>query len=429
MQAHDYGRSGMRQDDSKDTGALALFRRQATAPAHRRAFGSVSVIVPPSGTVALVVALLAVLCIGAVACFIEVPQAATAVGLLMPPGGMANVVARRPGRIAGVHVRVGQTISPGDALLDVVADVDDFSVHQTRLLHMERLLLEQAHSRALDVEQTRLNAVDEQMAWLAQRRAVTEDEYDLQYEQVRLFERRLARRRELAVDGVVSADRLDQEQAQWIAARTRLAAMHRSILEIEQRLGTLRIERQQLADDAALRVAEYDIERNRFEARLSEHAHRMDRTIRASEPAIVAKVDASAGATVNPGDILVRLYRPYRTLEAWLYLPNARSGFLNKGQVVKLRFDAYPHEVFGTTNATVTSVSRVPVVPWELKVPLQLNEPMFEIRASISRASIDALETTWPLRPGISFKADVIQRRYKLYQWILRRITGDGRSA
>jgi hypothetical protein len=45
---------------------------------------------------------------------------------------------------------------------------------------------------------------------------------------------------------------------------------------------------------------------------------------------------------------------------------------------------------------------------------------VFEVRAAIADNSIEALGSSWPLSPGTSFKADVIRRQYRLYEWLLR---------
>ena len=87
----------MRQDVSDKTGTTALFRSKATQSASYRLFGSVTVIVPPSGFVALGIALLALLTLGFVAWYVEIPQRARAVGVLMPPVGLLDIVASAPG--------------------------------------------------------------------------------------------------------------------------------------------------------------------------------------------------------------------------------------------------------------------------------------------------------------------------------------------
>ncbi len=122
------------------------------------------------------------------------------------------------------------------------------------------------------------------------------------------------------------------------------------------------------------------------------------------------------------------LYKVDSELEAWLYLPSGKAGQLRAGQKVHLRLDAYPHEMLGTISAVVSNVSTIALLASDLAVPLPINGPVFEVRASIADDSIDALGSSWPLSPGTSFQADVIRQRFRLYQWLLRSIRGEDES-
>jgi membrane fusion protein len=80
--------------------------------------------------------------------------------------------------------------------------------------------------------------------------------------------------------------------------------------------------------------------------------------------------------------------------------------------------------MFGTYSAVVTSISETALVPHELSVPIAIDGPVFEVRATLLDRSIEALGASWPLTPGLSFRAAVIQRRLRLYQWFFRALIG-----
>ncbi len=414
----------MRQDVSRETGTPTLFRGPATRSASQRIFGPVTVIVPPSGIFALALGVIALLLLGSVAWYVEIPQRARAVGVLMPPDGLLDIVANTPGRIANIHVSEGQRVSAGDVLLDITSDKDQLARSQLRILRAEAALLHEAHARQLEIDRNRMRALAANLTEIGQRLAVAEEEYKLQREQVELFERRMSRHRDLADNGSLSVDALDQQHATLLQARARLAAMRHTMLEYRQSLAAISRERSEADGESARRDILHDLEQRRLERQIIEHEHLVSREIRASESGMVARINVQTGAAIIPGEKLIKLYRPHTQLEAWLYLSSAGAGFVRQGQSVKLRFDAYPHQVFGTGNAVVTSVSSVAVVPGEIKVPLALNGPVFEIRARLDQNVIEAFDTTWALVPGTSFRADVEQRRYRLYEWLLRRVTG-----
>lgn len=414
----------MRQDVSDKAGVTALFRSRAIQSAGHRLFGTVTVIVPPSGFVALIISLLALTLLGFVAWYVEIPQRVRAVGVLMPPDGLLDIVASAPGRIGKISVSEGQVIDAGDLLLNITTGQEQLANLQLQALHAEIELLDEAHARQVAIDRNRLLDLDERLHSTGKRLALAKTEHKLQRDQVALNERRLTRRQGLAGQGGVSVDALDQERSSLLQARARSAAMRHTMLEYEQNIAAIFRTRAAAEHESGRQVILQDLEKRRLQRQVLEHEHLISREIRASEAGVVARINVRPGVAVNAGDALLKVYRPHQQLEAWLYLSSAHAGFLQTGQSVQLRLDAYPYQLFGTRTAVVTSVSSVAIVPGELRVPLALSGPVFEVRARLDETHINAFNTAWPLAPGTSFQADLVQRRYKLYEWFLRVIAG-----
>jgi membrane fusion protein len=425
------GWSIMRQDVSDKTGVTALFRSKATQSASYRLFGSITVLIPPSGWVALAVASLALLMLGFVAWYVEIPQRARAVGVLMPPNGLLDIVANAPGRVTDIMVSEGQGVSAGELLLNITTDREQLADYQLQVLRAEIALQGKAHARQLAIDRNRLLTFDDKLASLGKQLAVAKSELKLQQEQVAINERRLLRRQGLAGKGSIAIDALDQERSSLLQAKTRVAAISHAILGYEQEIAGMQRARAEATDEAARQQILYDLELQLLQRQLVEQQHLISQEIRASEAGVVARINVRPGASVVTGEPLLKVYRPHQELEAWLYLPSAKAGFLRTGQVVELRLDAYPHQLFGTSSAVVKSVSSVAIVPREVRAPLALSGPVFEVRAKLNESDIEAFDAIWPLAPGISFQADLIQRRYRLYQWFLRAVksgSGDDRA-
>jgi len=417
----------MRQDVTEKARVTTLFRESATRSASNRLFGSVTVIVPPSGMVAMTVAVLSMLLLGFVAWTVEIPQRARAVGVLMPPHGLLDVVATAAGRITNIAVSEGQLVSAGDLLVNITTDQEQLAIVQIQSLEAESALLGEAHARQVAIDNSRLLAFGERLDSISKRRAVAKTEYELQQDQVALFERRLTRRQGLAITGNLAADVLDQERSSLLQARARRAAIGHAMLEYEQDIAAILRARAEAVNEVQRENILHDLELRRLRRQVDKHKYLINQEIRASEDGIVARVNARPGATVFAGEVLAKVYQPHQGLEAWLYLSSAKAGFLQIGQVVQLRLHAYPYQLFGTSTAVITSVSSVAMVPGELNVPLALSGPVFEVRAKLNETDIKAFNTIWPLAPGISFQADLVQRRYRLYEWLLRVFAnGDG---
>ena len=153
--------------------------------------------------------------------------------------------------------------------------------------------------------------------------------------------------------------------------------------------------------------------------------HDVSQKITAAEQGVISRVLVRPGEAIQSGQVLASLRRPGDRLQAWLYLPTSTARQLRIGQAVEISLDAYPHTVYGTRTAVVSSVSGAALLPADVRAPLLLAGPVFEVKAELNENSIDADGQSWPLTPGTSFTAEIIQRRMKLYEWLFRSLRSE----
>lgn len=419
----------VRQDVSGKGGGTKLFRKQAARTASYRLFGSVTVIVPPSGYAALLVGVLAMSLLGFAAWYVEIPQRSRAIGVLMPPGGFLNVVAGATGRASSINATEGQVVDTGDVLLSINTDQEPFANSQLQSLRAEIALLVEARNRQLMIDDNQLLALDERLESLYLQLAATKTEQQLHTDELGLLKRRLERREGLASNGSISVDALERERAVLLQARGRGEAINHTVLEYEHAVASTVRTRAEAVKAAERAAILHELELRRLQRQIEEHEHLISQQVRATGPGVIARINVREGVAIKVGEIVARIYRPSEGLEAWLYLSSAEAGFVQVGQTVQLRLDAYPHQQFGTSSAIVTSVSSIAIVPADIDIPLALSGPVFEVRATLNELYVEAFNENWPLAPGISFEADLVQRRYKLYEWLLRATKSRGNRA
>jgi membrane fusion protein len=404
---------------------VALFRRRSISAAQHRLFGQACVATPPSAGATLAIALLSVTLVGIAAYVVEVPQRTRAVGVLMPSDGLLNIVATDTGRISELNVRDGMTVRKGQVLVRITSDRNApdrtlLSESQVRSLKAELDLLDRARAHAQLLNAGRESGLRKQLALTEERMARAESERELHLSHVRLLEQSLARLRILADNGSLAEDVLSREKSAVLNAKAIAAGLEGDVLEIHQEHRSMQSELAQLLETSELDNLQQDMKRERLRRELGEAEIEAGRVILAPVAGVVARINTKTGATCRPGQILMTLHDGEGRLEAWLYLPSDKAGQLESGQAVQLRLDAYPHEVFGTVTAIVSEVSSIALLAADLSIPLPIKGPVFEVRAAIADNSIEALGSSWPLSPGTSFKADVIRRQYRLYEWLLR---------
>jgi membrane fusion protein len=406
---------------------VTLFRKRSVSAARRRLLGQVCIATPPSTGATLLIALLSMMMLGIAVYAVEVPQRTRAVGVLMPAGGLLDVIATDTGQITELAVKEGMTVTEGQPLLRITSDRNapgrsPVSESQVRSLKAEFELMERAHAREQEMKLARASGIEKQIALTMGRIAKAGVEVELQSSHIQLLEQRFERMNVLAANGSLAEDVLAQERSGILSAKAIAAGLERHMLQIRQEIRALETQRDEIVEAAGPDQLRHDIELERLLRQIGRVEIEAGRVVLAPATGVIARLKARPGATSRPGETLMTLYKGDGRLEAWLYLPSDKAGQLKAGQSVQLRLDAYPHEMFGTLTAVISRVSNIALLASDLRVPLPIHGPVFEVRASISAGSIDALGSSWPLAPGTSFKADVMRQRHRLYRWLLRSI-------
>lgn len=419
----------MDRDVDRPDEETGLFRRKAVRSAGLRLFGGVVAVVPPSAVTGIGIGAVAVLLLVIVAVTVEIPMRAQAVGVLMPPGGLIDILAPEAGQVSAVHVADDQPVAGGTLLLEIAATGTTVagtsrSALQLHSLQAERRLIANIHEQRLALAADREAGLRQQLEVVEKRQRISESQLAANADEQRTLATVLERLQALAHKGHVAGNDVDRERAALY--RVRAAGG-----EIEQRRAALVTERERLqnairgeGNQVALLAAEFALQNERLERDIRLASSHAVQGVQAPESATVVRLLAAPGMVVRRGQLLARLARGSGRLEAWLYLSNSSARMLRSGQPVELQLDAWPQSVFGSWTAVVFAVSSIALSPAEVPAPLMVAGPVFEVRARLERQTARALDADWPIPPGTAFSANIIQRRLRLYEWLFRSLRG-----
>ena len=142
----------------------------------------------------------------------------------------------------------------------------------------------------------------------------------------------------------------------------------------------------------------------------------------------VVAVPVELGESVSAGASVVTLTPNGSELIAELYAPSRAAGFINVGQEVRLMYEAFPYQTFGTGRGTIRSVSRTVLLPSDVRGSgISVDEPVFRVRVALDRQYVAAYGRDLPLQPGMLLRADVIVDRRSLLEWLLDPLYAVGR--
>jgi membrane fusion protein len=411
----------------------SLFRAEAVNASQQRWLGPVLIVTPPSLRLTVVVALLSIILLLGATIVIEIPERVRASGVLLPGNGMLHVRASRAGWVDKLDVANGRTVRSGQSLM-WLTDAEHAPQHAPeaieRLLSLrtELQLLEQSLRQeiAAAAEHEILSAHRKQL--MQSRITIAEQEYQVRLQQSELQQRQSTRIRSLVTDAVIPAHIGDEQASLSLDALAARDMAEQRVLEMQDQLALLDLQSHQDIATLSRLQTQTEIRRESLLRDIAASELRSNLEVASPDNGIVAGLAVRTGSFVQAGQLLLTLYDPADTLEAFLYVSADNAGMIKLGQSVELQLRAYPHQLFGTQTATITDISAAAIPIREIEIGVSFSGPVFEIRAALASANVIARGDNWRLPPGTLFDANLIRRRWPLYRWLLRSITDEESS-
>jgi membrane fusion protein len=89
------------------------------------------------------------------------------------------------------------------------------------------------------------------------------------------------------------------------------------------------------------------------------------------------------------------------------------------GQEVRIMYDAFPYQRFGSFPGRVEQVSRTVIAPDEVDAPVKIDTPVYRIRVALPQQVVQAYGGGAVLQPGMTLQANIVLERRSFLQWLL----------
>jgi len=403
----------------------ALFRQEAIDFLHQRhSWGEVVSLQPISSTIlswslASLVAL--------ILCFISVAQYArkeTVTGYLTPTFGTAKIFVPQQGFIKELQVKEGQEVAEDDPLLTVVtsqitANGDDVNATVLAVLAQQRDVVE----RQIAAEERRTASEHDRLASTIKGTegeiAQLEDQRDIQNERLKLSESFVSTGAKLIASGALPAMELKRREQAALEQKQNVVSLDQQITARRTQLTDTQHTLEQLPIVAAERIRVLRNDLSSIEQRVAEVNGRRAYVIKAPTSGRVSTLQATVGQIADPKHMQLEIIPLDATLQAELFFPTRAFGFVRPGQQVRILYDAFPYQKFGTYRGTVKNVSRTILTGNQTTGPIALKEPAYRVSVALERPDIDAYGLKMPLQPDMLLKADVVLEQRSLMRWLL----------
>jgi membrane fusion protein len=352
----------------------------------------------------------------------EYTQRSRVAGQLVPNLGVSTVVAPTTGVVGRLFAEEGEKVAAGAVLVSIdvprttPSGADPSAILRNGFDARRASLADQTRSQGERLD-AQVAGHEGQLATARRELQQIEKEIATRREQVALGRSILRRFERVADKKYVSEIQVDQQRQtlleqvnQQQALERQATTVRRNIVQLTQALKELAAERSTQKASAAWDLAILDQERIQQEVTSG-------LLIVAPVEGIVANRLVEAGQAVQVGQPLVSILPAGSVLEAQLLVPSRAIGFIEEGDRVLLRYQAYPYQKFGHHAGQVTRISRSALAP-DRGASANV-EPFYRVLVSLQRQTVTAYGEQEPLRPGMLLEADILGEHRRLVEWVL----------
>lgn len=402
-----------------------LFRPEVAEARKQRLHGDI-VLSQPVGTQALALLLFGIIALlAAWVVFGEYTRAENARGILVTDDPTAKVVAVRPGIVTQLLAREGDLVRAGQRLaivhVETAGEAGGSAIAESltaidvqRGLSAEQVRLAGLRARS---DRARLAAT---LAGISQQRADLAGQINLQEQVVLSSKLTFERLLDVVEKGYLSKVEYERRRQQLLVAQQQLGqfrGQYNALTAEERRAAAelARVDADAGTEVAAARTSAESLTQQRARLR-AERAY----VVNAPVAGRIAAIQSSVGDSLEGGHTLMSIVPEGTRLHAEIYAPTRAIGFVRAGQEVRLLYDAFPYQRFGSFKGVITSVSRVILEPEDAHLPFKIDEPVYRIEATPDAQTVAAFGGRLPLQPGMTLTANLVLDRRSFGEWLLQ---------
>ncbi|MBS0224741.1 MAG: HlyD family efflux transporter periplasmic adaptor subunit [Proteobacteria bacterium] len=403
-----------------------LFRKEVLDAKRTSWLGSISLAQPLSIWVLTAFAAVAALCIVLFLVFGSYTRRERVVGQLVPSRGLATVLAPASGVVSVVDVPEGGAVQSGQRLAVVTipsattASANTAQALETGVQEKEDSLL--AAQRAQDsLLNTQASGLSAQLANARQEWSHMQNEVATQRQQITVANNSLDRLKRAEQDKLVSPLQVKQQESVVLSQTSQLQALQRQAIEAQRNIDQLQQQLHAIPEQRMTAQANYQRDRAGLEQERVEAATRGALQINAPVQGVIATQLTKPGQAVQSGQPLMSVLPIDSPLEAELLVPSNAIGFIEPGDQVLLRYQAFPYQKFGHYAGKVTRISRSALSPGEMNsmgLKNDTGETVYRVMVTLSKQTVMAYGKAELLKPGMALEADVLGERRSLLEWI-----------
>jgi membrane fusion protein len=401
-----------------------MFRREVTEARAYRILGKVTLIQPISiylitFTIASIFIVLFIY-----ASMASYSRKETVKGYLTPKAGIVKVFSNKSGVVDTLYIKEGDLVKQGDALLKIRHN-QNLSTGAELSAELTNELLNQIHTLQQEYDATIILSDNEALRLVHQDSALKRqidtinEAKSINKRKLNLKNEKILKNKQLLQKGYISANQfnaVEEEQLEVLSEGNRL---DRELAIINTEISMLKSEIKAHPEQLLVKQSLIQRKISELKSQMTEISEQFEFVRTAPEAGIVTAIQPTVGDSVDSNTPLLSIIPVNSPLEIELLLPTRSAGFVKLGDIVNIRFDAFPYQKFGFLYGEVINIDKTVVLPSDRVLPIEINEAMYRVRAKINQQFIQAYGKSLPLKIGMLADADIILESRSLLEWLL----------
>ncbi|MCV6620682.1 MAG: HlyD family efflux transporter periplasmic adaptor subunit [Cellvibrionaceae bacterium] len=349
----------------------------------------------------------------------------TVLGWVEPSVGVAGVFVPRSGKVSKVYVQEGDAVTAGDLLfeVDVTTSLNDGSSLDENLSQrmQERLAIAKDNltivNKRYESKERQLHdkllVLNKSLESILEKELVASKRLEISRDSLQRLERLLAK-------GFVTKTDFQNSELELLSLEADFQRVRQEKASVEGELKQAGLEKKLMYEEAQRERNAASSEFHFISSELVKISSEKSYSVKATRDGIVAAMDLYVGAWAFEQKKTMTILPHRYQLIAKLILPVSASGFVEKGQKVKLRYDSFPFQKYGVYEGEIRTISEVVTLPTDhYSSPISIIEPSYIVAVDIEQQGISAFGRHYPLKPGATLTADVFVGDQSLIDWVI----------
>lgn len=347
-------------------------------------------------------------------------------GWLEPDKGVIRIYAESAtGKIKRILVREGDYVEQGQSLIVVNGDrvLQDGSHLEDKLLseyQKQKTMLTEQMTRNKLIYFHRIQDARKQIESIDLETEQMQEQLELMEKRHQIVSERVNDSRFVRRKGLLSKYELDSVVSEEMSLKSDIAGLKRALLSHQS-------SRQKLSSELRIYPQEEQNSIAQVQSQLSDIAQKITQLhgqrahiIKASQNGFVSNIQVNLGQYTKTNLPLMSIVPSESTIQARLLVPVRSVGFLESGQTIEMRYDAFPYQKFGLHRGTIIEISKSAMLPSEVnESAITVQEPVFIVLAELDKNWVTAFGKKLALKPGMTLSADVHLAQRSLMEWLL----------